>query len=115
MYSNIRTEADLWNHFLVPSSVRVAELEDDLIRVTRVTGVGEDADVAAILGARVPTGEARRVLAPHPDATVVYEIDGRRHVADPVASDAIVGTPLPLGTAKLAGFRPVEPIDVCQH
>ena len=115
MYSNIRTEADLWNHFLVPSAVRVTELEDDLIRVTRVTGVGEDEDVAAILGAQVPTGEARRVLAPHPDATVVYEMDGRRHVAEPVASDAAVGTPLPLGTAKLAGFRPVEPIDVCQH
>lgn len=115
MYSNIRTEADLWNHLVVPSAVRVAELEDDLVRVTRVTGAGAAPDVAAIVGAQVPTGEARRVLAPHPDAIAVYEMDGRRHVADPVASDATVGTPLPVGTAKLAGFRPVEPVDVCQH
>jgi hypothetical protein len=113
MYSNIRTEADLWNHLVVPSAVRVAELEDDLVRVTRVTGAG--ADAAAIVGAQVPTGEARRVLAPHPDAIAVYEMEGRRHVADPVASDATVGTPLPVGMAKLAGFRPVEPVDVCQH
>lgn len=115
MYSNLRTEAGLWNHLVVPSSVRLAHLEDDLVRVTGVDGAGEDDDVAAILGALVPTGEARRVLASHPDATVVYETGGRRRVADPVASDPVVGTPLPVGTAKLAGFRAVEPVDVCQH
>lgn len=115
MYSNIRTEAGLWNHLVIPQAVRLAELADELVRVTRVAGVGDDGDVAAILGEQVPTGEARRVLAPHPDATAVYELDGQRLRADPVSSDPTIGTPLPLGTAKLAGFRAVAPVDVCQH
>lgn len=115
MYSNIRTEAGLWNHLVIPPAVRFVELEDELVRVTRVDGVGDDSYVAAVLGRQVPLGEARRVLAPHPDATAVYELDGRQFHADPVSSDGTIGTPLPLGTAKLAGFRPVEPVDVCQH
>lgn len=115
MYSNIRTEADLWNHLVIPRAVRFAELEDDLVRVTRVSGTGDDSDVAAIIGRQVPTGEARRVLARHPAASAVYELDGRQVRAEPVSSDPTIGTPLPLGTAKLAGFRPVEPVDVCQH
>lgn len=115
MYSNLRTEAGLWNHLVVPESVRVATLQDDVIRVTRVDNVDGDDAVAAIIGEPVPSAEARRLLASHPDATARYERDGEAHVADPVSSDPVVGTPLPPGAGRLLGFRTIAPTGVCQH
>lgn len=100
---------------MVPESLRVADLQDDLVRVTRVDNIDDDTEVAAIVGEQVPSAEARRLLAAHPDATAVYEHDGQVSIADPVSSDPVVGTPLPAGVGRLLGFRTIAPTGVCQH
>ena len=109
MYSNLQTEADQWNHALIPESVRVFELQDDVVRVTASSD--ERLAAAAEDGTRLIWHDFRRHLRHNPDASVSYERGGRRFVVARAGDDPHLARGEPVVERKLLLFRDVPRAD----
>ncbi|MDJ0848612.1 MAG: hypothetical protein QNK04_09560 [Myxococcota bacterium] len=115
MFSNIRTEGEVWNHYLVPRGVRVFGLQDQPLRIVRSSD-----PYLERLGRRgyslVPF-DLQRWAQQHPDAAVVYDTpEGRRRVPR-AADDPFLVEPLHPLLVKLLLFRPIPPPErnACLH
>ncbi len=115
MFSNIRTEGEVWNHYLVPRGVRVFGLQDQPLRIVRSSD-----PYLERLGRRgyslVPF-DLQRWAQQHPDAAVVYDTpEGRRRVPR-AADDPFLAEPLHPLLVKLLLFRPIPPPErnACLH
>ena len=42
MFSNLRTEGDMWNHYIVPESIKIWDTQDDLIEIDRFESRWDD-------------------------------------------------------------------------
>jgi hypothetical protein len=115
MFSNLRTEGGTWNHYLVPSSLRVFGYGDDVIRLR-----GSSDPYLGVLAKHgfglVPL-ELRSHLAERPDASVTYVRDGRVVKAARAADDPFLAAPVHPLERKLILFRPVPPRggNACLH
>jgi hypothetical protein len=105
MYSNLQTEADQWNHELIPEAVRVFDLQDDVVRVTASSD--ERLSAAAEDGTRFVWHDFHRHLRKHPDASVTYERAGRRFVVARAGDDPVLSRGESLAERKLLEFRDV--------
>lgn len=105
MYSNLQTEGDQWNHSLVPDSVRVFDLQDDLVRI--VDSSDERLDEAAKSGTRFVWHDFRRHMLDHPDESVTYEQDGRRFAVSRAGDDPRLSEDETFVERKLLQFRDV--------
>jgi len=107
MFSNLHTEAGLWNHAFIPEAVRVFDFQDRLVRVT-------DSNDRALErrsrdGARMVRFELGRYLRQHPGARATYVMAG-----DPGGPIRTTGSGLaaPWGAAildRVVKFRDVRP------
>jgi hypothetical protein len=111
MYSNLRTEAGLTNHLLVPADLHPFRYQDDLIEVTGSSD--RFLRDAASRRQLLPSFEVWR----RPSASIAYRLDGREVRWRRVADDPRYPGPAPLLAAKLLSFRPVDPgrVQRCQH
>jgi hypothetical protein len=105
MYSNLQTEADQWNHELIPESVKVFDLQDDVVRVTASSD--ERLAAAADDGTRLVWHDFRRHLRHNPDASVSYERGGRRFVVARAGDEPSFSRREPIVERKLLQFRDV--------
>ena len=115
MFSNIRTEGEVWNHYVVPRALRIFGLQDQPLRIVRSSD-----PYLERLGkggyALVPF-DLQRWAQQHPDAAIVYDTpEGRRRVPR-AADDPFLSQRLHPLLAKLLLFRPVPPPErnVCLH
>ncbi|MDQ3935145.1 MAG: HTTM domain-containing protein [Actinomycetota bacterium] len=107
MYSNLQTEGDLWNHEVVPESVRVFGLQDDL--VTIVSSSDERLTEASDSGTRFVWQDFRRRMLKNPDTRVTYERGGRRYAVLRAGDDPRLSEEESLAERKLLQFRDVPP------
>jgi hypothetical protein len=115
MFSNLRTEGEEWNHYLVPRSLRVFGFQDEPVRILRSSQ--PRLERLARGGFRLVPFELRRAAREYPQATLVYETrEGRRRAAPLSADPLLAQAPHPL-LAKLLLFRPVPAArrNVCLH
>jgi hypothetical protein len=106
MYSNIRLEPAVSNHFFFPRNLDLLGAQADLVTVDR--GGDHVRDVAGT-GLALPWIEFQRRAAADPDAAVVWRHDGERHEAARPADDPLLSRRPPLLVRKLAIFRPLGP------
>jgi hypothetical protein len=109
MFSNIRTEGDRTNHLFVPSSLQIADYQDDLVRV-----VGSS-DLLLNFYAKnqslLPFTEIRRIAWQNPDVPVwiSYERAGRIEILDTSQPGAErQAPPIPFPLHKILAFREVD-------
>lgn len=115
MFSNLRTEGDTWNHYLMPRSLRVFGFQDEPLRILR----SNDPYLRRLArdDFRLVPLELRRYAAEHPEISVVYEGPEGPVAARPAADDPFLARPPQPLLAKLLLFRPVSPPErnVCLH
>lgn len=103
MFSNLRTEEGRWNHLIVPSEVRIFELQDELVEIT----ASNDPVLArnAERDQRVVRYELERYLRRHPAsfATYVPASGGPPRLAVG-GGEGSLGEQL---AGKIARFRPI--------
>jgi hypothetical protein len=114
MYSDLRTEPGLWNHFFVPEAVRVFDLQDGAVRFEEISDPVLAERITARGGEQLVLIDARRLVADFPSATVRYQLDGEPRVASPVGSDVLGEAVSPM-TKVFGGFRPLDDGASCQH
>ncbi|MBD3913392.1 hypothetical protein [Nocardioides hwasunensis] len=101
MYANLVTVAGESNHFVVPRTLHLSSVQDDLVEI--VDSDDPALEVYAREGYLLPERNLLHYLAEHPDSTVsVRDGDGERSLA---GAD---GVPLPLVITKLQPFRAVD-------
>jgi hypothetical protein len=112
MFSNLRTEGDGWNHYVLPESMQVFDMQDDLVTITETDD--------PILTEYVRRGdqmvwygfvEHRR---DRPGYSVELERDGQLLRLAPGERIDDPGTP-PHVLAKFISFRPVSTTGACRH
>ena len=106
MYSNLRTEGGVSNHWLMPVSLQIWDYQRDLVRVHRTSVPRMRRFIDR--GFQWTYFEFRWLMQANPDASVVYERNGvvkrvRRAKDDPELAYQADGT-----LRKLLKFRPVS-------
>jgi hypothetical protein len=109
MYSNLQTEGDEWNHEVVPESVRVFDLQDDLVTVHATSD--EDLAEDAAKGTRFVWHDFRRRMLDNPDTSVTYEYEGRRFAVARAGDDPRLSQGETFAERKLLQFRDVPESD----
>ena len=109
MFSNIRTEGDRTNHLFIPSSLQIADYQDDLVRLIDSSDIW--LDFYAQNESLLPFTELRRRVWEHPQVrvTVKYERAGRIETLDssqPGAERQV--PPLPFPLHKILAFRELD-------
>lgn len=120
MYSNLRTEGDVYNHYLVPR-IRLANYQDDLVEVIATSHPELRSDF--VEGEFLSTFfEFKRIVSTtREDFWVVFERGGeqqRFELRDGQPSDPELYQPIPFWKSKLLRFRkvPKDPERCpCQH
>ncbi|MBN8733627.1 MAG: HTTM domain-containing protein [Acidobacteria bacterium] len=112
MYSNLRTEGDSSNHFLIPSSWQVFDYQRDLVSVEE-SNIPELHSIAS-RGLLVPYQQLRAAVSRQlqhgsRDLRIVYRRAGQRHVVPAAELHPELGRPLPALAVKFLTFRPIEP------
>ncbi len=115
MFSNVQTEGELWNHFVMPRAMRVFHFQDDLVSI--VSSSDHDLSESGRQGTRYTFFAMQQLAAFSPDLELVYEYRGVRHVAPRVGDDPLLGQPPNPILAKLFWFRavPVPELNDCSH
>ena len=115
MFANLRTEGELWNHCLLPQSIRIFGLQDDLVSVR--SSSHPELQAFADDETRVVWLEFRKtlLLERFADAQITYEYKGQEHVVGRIGDDELLSEPFHPLVAKLIWFRPVPKTMHCQH
>ena len=103
MYSNLRTEADLQNHLLIPP-IRVWATQDELVTIVSTDNPVLIASMQS--GDRLTLHELRRGVAAFDDSSVEFEIRGEHHEHSPAFPHPAVKAPHPVASFFLH-HRPV--------
>jgi len=111
MFSNLRTEGDKTNHFLVPAGWQAFDFQRDVVRVTASSD--RMLDLIARKGQLVPYFELRR----RPRASVTYVRDGVEYSFARISDDPAFGGTIPTVLRRLLLFRGINPSDrqPCVH
>lgn len=75
MYSNLQTEEGHWNHVLIPESVRVFDMQDDMVEVVRSSD--DRLAEAAEEGTWLIEHDFRAYVSRRPELSVTYRHGGR--------------------------------------
>ncbi|MGH3786617.1 MAG: hypothetical protein ACRDRG_08710 [Pseudonocardiaceae bacterium] len=109
MYSNLRMVDGESNHFIIRSSLPLANRQADLVKVV----YSDDPGLAAYAANNylLPWDSFRAYLARHPEITVVYERGDKGYVIDRVSNYPELSTSPPLLARKLFALRAVDGSD----
>lgn len=108
MFSNLRTEANAWNHLLVPEAIRCVEGYQD--RLVHITATDDPLLRQKYIdrGLLATEFEVRRRITLQPAISLTVQQGGQQVEVD-TAGDPVFGAPLGLLSQKLLIFRPVSP------
>jgi hypothetical protein len=115
MFSNLQTEADQWNHLLLPKSMRVFHFQDDLVQVH---GSNDKLlQQCAEQDCQWVWFELRRYLAERPDTSVRFTYKGKEYDIERAGDDPVFSEPPNYLLRKLFWFRPVRRPEnnICVH
>jgi hypothetical protein len=117
MYSNLRTEANLGNHVLIPASWKIWRIQDDLVQVKSTS----DSDLWDISGRGtmlVPLFVVQdRLWRRGQDMQIHYVRDGVDHDLKSARADPVLTEPHPFWLRKIVRMRGVDsgPRQRCVH
>jgi hypothetical protein len=105
MFSNMQTEAELWNHVVMPRGMRVFHFQDDLVSI--LSSDNPDLAAAAKDGTRFAWHGFQGFAQAYPDSVTAFEYKGVRHGPGRLGDDpALMEGPTFL-ERKLLWFRDV--------
>jgi hypothetical protein len=111
MFSNLRTEGGVSNHWLIPPGAQVFDYQDDLVEIVS----SSNGDLQALTDERqlVPYFELRR----RPEAAVTYLRNGVEHSFSRIADDPAFPGRVPGWMGRFMWFGPVDPTSSqpCEH
>ena len=84
MFSNLQTEAGLWNHAFIPEAVRVFGYQDELVRITGSNDRALEGRTRD--GTRLVRFELERYVRLHPGTSVTYASGGLTQTIGPGAA-----------------------------
>jgi hypothetical protein len=105
MFSNMQTEAELWNHVLMPRSMRVFHFQDDLVSI--VSSDHPELAAAARDGTRFVWHGFQGFALANPDAVAVFDYKGVRHAPARLGDDPDIRKEPSFLRRKLLWFRDV--------
>jgi hypothetical protein len=105
MFSNMQTEAELWNHVLMPRSMRVFHFQDDLVSI--VSSDHPELAAAAKDGTRFVWHGFQGFALAHPDTVAVFDYRGVRHAPARLGDDPDIKNEPSFLRRKLLWFRDV--------
>ena len=109
MFSNLRTEAGVWNHTFMPAGMRVcSQYQDRLVNVLETSDARLNEHYLA-KHCLVPEFEVRRSVLKSPELSLSVVRAGRVVKLDRAGDDEILGKPLSVWERKLMIFRGVTP------
>jgi hypothetical protein len=115
MFSNLRTEQDRSNHFLIRHVLHLNGLADDVVTILhssdpRIQHYADD-------GFGITLFELRSYVSTHKEISLSYVRNGVRHDLARAGDDPELARPIPVLQRKLLSFRPVTLRDAvgCQH
>ncbi len=103
MYSNVRIEPDVTNHYLFPRSLDLLGLQSDTVEVVAIDHPGLAAEYVGS-GLKLTWWDFRSMLALYPEVHVTWRRAGEEHTAR--SRDAVL-TPPPRILRMFIWFRPV--------
>lgn len=110
MYSNLTTEADRWNHYFMPSALRIAHFQDELVEIVSTNhpilqGHVDRSELITFFELRRITSHAEDDL----ELEYIYAGErGRIDLVKGVLDDPRLREPAPLLAEKFLSFRPVS-------
>jgi hypothetical protein len=115
MYSNLRTEGDRTNHYLIPTTWQVFDFQRDLVAI--VASTDEELRYHAERRLLLPYFEFHRLASLAPEASVRYVRAGRPIDVRRVADDPALARSPPWLLSKWLIFRGVQSTDrqFCSH
>jgi hypothetical protein len=115
MFSNIQTEGDRWNHYLVPRGFRLFGFQDDLVRIH----ASSDPRLAELArrDVRLVPFHLRTLVERDPEMRLRYEFEGQLHTVASASNDPFLAEHASRWLAKWMLFRPIQPLgqNVCAH
>lgn len=111
MFSNLRTEGELWNHLLLPRSMRVFDFQDDLVTIVQSSDPFLNG-----LDAQMVQFQLRSHLSTRPDVALEYSVAGTVRKVARAADDPNLA-PVDRILGKLFWFKTVYDPDrnICTH
>lgn len=115
MFSNMQTEADLWNHVVLPKSMRIFHFQDDLVSI--VSSDHPDLAAAAKEGTRFVWHGFQGFALAHPDTVAAFDYKGVRHGPGRLGDDPDIQQKPSFLRRKLLWFRdvPLPERNACSH
>jgi hypothetical protein len=113
MFSNLMTEGDRWNHFLLPRAMKVFPLQDDLVQVVR----SSDRRFREFANRRTQLVwvHFQSLVGNYPHISIAYERGGQRYEVARVGDDPVLARRPGRIVGKLMAFRTVARRNVCRH
>jgi hypothetical protein len=105
MFSNMQTEAELWNHVLMPRAMRVFHFQDDLVSI--VSSNHPELAAAAKDGTRFVWHGFQGFALANPDTVAVFDYKGVRHAPARLGDDPDIQKQPSFLERKLLWFRDV--------
>jgi hypothetical protein len=113
MFSNLMTEGDRWNHFLLPRAMKVFPLQDDLVQVVRSSD--QRFRQFAERRTQLVWVHFQSLVSRYPHIRITYERAGQRYEVARVGDDPILSKRPDWVVAKLMDFRTIPRRNVCRH
>ena len=115
MFSNLRVEGAVWNHYLMPRGLRLFDYADEVIRIQQSSD--PYLQTLARHGFGLVPLELRSYLALRPDTAVTYRRQQHRVVTQRAKDDPFLAEPVHPLARKLVLFRPGPPSgkNTCRH
>ena len=117
MFSNLRTEGGVSNHFIVPASVQLFDFQKDMVEIVRSSD--KELQELAQTNRLMTYFEFKDYVASNRPSTVEYIRNGEHitfNLAEAKQSDALLN-PNPYILRRLLGFREISKFDPqpCYH
>jgi hypothetical protein len=113
MFSNLMTEGDRWNHYLLPPSMKLFPLQDDLVTVVRSSD--QRFRQFAERRTQLVWVHFRSLVSRYPHIRITYERAGQTYEVARVGDDPVLSRPPARAIDKLMDFRTVPRRNVCRH
>jgi hypothetical protein len=105
MYSNLRTEGTYWNHWFMPQSMQVFDMQDRPVRV--IASSEERLQRTAADGKLMTRFAFESHASRHPDDSVTYVMDGQMREVTRIGSDPLLAGGPSAVLDKVLWFRDI--------
>ena len=106
MYSNLRTEGGITNHFFLPAKMQIFPYQNDLVQIQSASS--NTIKSLTVKDQMIPFFELRRAVSQRPHTAISYWRNGVSTTVRDAANVSELSQPVPLLLRKLLYFRPIN-------